>query len=569
MEKYITITSLFLILLFFFAPAAAAEVQTNFDFFEFLESGGEYLMEYRLENMSLAEKVGQLFQVGFHSKTVDQEIKDLIENYHIGGVIYFGRNIDSLKQTAALSNSLQDLALSSGASLPLFISADQEGGAVTRIKGGTHFPGNMALGAAAEPDLVRRTAAAAAEELKSIGINVNLAPVLDVNNNSQNPVIGVRSFGAEPELVAELGRAYIAGLQSKNVAATAKHFPGHGDTATDSHLDLPVIDHSRQRLERVELFPFKEAIAAGVDSIMTAHIYFPTIEEKSGIPATLSKSVLTGLLRQELGFEGLIITDCMEMKAIANTFGTVEGAVKTVEAGSDTVLISHSYQKQKRAIKALIQAVKSGRISEERIDQSVKRIIKLKAKRINLAEVNRADPGAVNLDKHSQLAREIAEKAVTLIKNESIFPLQKISDKKLTLINFEMGRASMAEEDFGKEFILADYLKKELNQLTEITLNKNTNLTESRRREIAASDLVIVCTYNAVNNRYQIELAEELAENSDLFVLALRNPYDFKLIDKVQAFMTTYDYSPANQRAAAEFILGKIEAEGQLPVDVK
>lgn len=569
MRKYLIITSLFFILLFSFSSAAAAVVQTNFDFFEFLETGGEYLMEYKLEKMSLAEKVGQLFQVGFHSKTADQEIKDLIENYHVGGVIYFGRNIDSLKQTAALSNSLQNIALNSGASLPLFISADQEGGAVTRIKGGTHFPGSMALGAAADPDLAKKTAVATAEELKSLGINVNLAPVLDVNNNSQNPVIGVRSFGAEPELVAELGAAYITGLQSKNVTATAKHFPGHGDTATDSHLDLPIINHSRQRLNEVELLPFKKAIAAGVDSIMTAHIYFPTIEKEDGIPATLSKAVLTDLLRQELGFEGLIITDCMEMNAIANTFGTVEGVIRTVEAGSDTVLISHSYQKQKKAIKALIKAVKSGRISENRIDQSVRRVLKLKAERINLAEVNKADPKKINLDKHSQLAREVAEKSLTLVKNEGLFPLGNISDKKLTLINFEMGRASMAEEDSGKKFILADFLKEELNQLNQITLNKNSSLNESSLRKIARSDLIIVCTYNAVNNRYQIELAEELAENNDLLVLALRNPYDFKLVDKVQAFITTYDFNPASQRAAADFILGKIEAAGQLPVEIE
>ncbi len=569
MTKYVIIILLFFILLFSFASTAAAEVKTNFDFFEFLESGGEYLMDYKLENMSLAEKVGQLFQVGFHSKTVDQEIKDLIENYHIGGVIYFSRNLDSLQQTAFLSNSLQDLALNSGAALPLFISADQEGGAVTRIKGGTHFPGNMALGAAADPDLVRKTAAATAAELKSIGINVNLAPVLDINNNAQNPVIGVRSFGGEAELVAELGAAYIAGLQSKDVTATAKHFPGHGDTDTDSHLDLPVINHSRQRLDKVELFPFKEAIAAGVDSIMTAHIYFPTIESEAGIPATLSKAVLTDLLRQELGFEGLIITDCMEMKAIANTFGTAEGAIKTIEAGSDTVLISHSYQKQKKSIEALIEAVKSGRISEKRIDESVKRIIRLKTKRINLAEINKADPETLDLNKHRQLAEEIAKKSITLVKNKDLFPLKNIKNKKVTLISFELGRASIAEENSGKEFILADYLKRELKELNEITLNQNSSLTEIQRREIKGSDLVVVATYDAVNNRYQIELAEEIAENNDVFVLALRNPYDFILVDKVQAVMTTYDYSPANQRAAADFIFGKIEAEGKLPVEVQ
>jgi beta-N-acetylhexosaminidase len=255
-------------------------------------------MDKKIAAMSLEEKVGQLFQIGFSTPAVSDQIKDMIENYHVGGVIYFSRNLENSAQTAELSNKLQQLALNSGAELPLFISADQEGGTVTRLKGATHFPGNMALGAASDQDLTEEVAAATAVELKNLGINVNLAPVLDVNNNPANPVIGVRSFGEDPELVAELGAAYIKGLQSEGVTATAKHFPGHGDTDTDSHLDLPIINHQRSRLDRVELYPFKKAIEVGVDSIMTAHVYFPAIEKEDGIPATLSKSVLTDLLRE-------------------------------------------------------------------------------------------------------------------------------------------------------------------------------------------------------------------------------------------------------------------------------
>ncbi|MGM0498739.1 MAG: beta-N-acetylhexosaminidase [Bacillota bacterium] len=382
-QTFLILLSLLLIISY---PITAADnnYHKGFNLVNFFKSGANYLIDYKLKNMSLEEKVGQLFQVGFQSKSIDREIKDLIENYHIGGVIYFTRNIENLEQTASLSKNLQELALDSGAGIPLFISVDQEGGKVRRIKDLTYFPANIEIGATGDKELSRKAAAVTAKELKGLGINVNLAPVLDVNNNPANPVIGERSFGADPILVAEMGVAYIKGLQAEGIIATAKHFPGHGDTAVDSHFDLPVINHSRERLDQVELYPFKKAIEAGVDSIMVAHIYFSTIESEAGIPATLSKAVLNDLLREELNFEGVIITDDLEMGAITNFFGTAAGAVKTIEAGADIVLISHSYDKQKQAIEAVIAAVENGRISEKRIEESLRRIIKLKGKRINI-----------------------------------------------------------------------------------------------------------------------------------------------------------------------------------------
>jgi len=385
MKKYIIITSLFFILLFSISTATANS-QQGFNFYNFLNTGDKYLIDYKLENMSLAEKVGQLFQVGFHSKIADEKIIDLIENYHIGGIIYFSRNIQSEEQTAELSNDLQQLALNSGSKIPLFIATDQEGGIVNRLAGTVDFPGNNELGAANDQESTQKIAELTAAELINSGINVNLAPVLDVNNNPNNPVIGDRSFGEDPGLVAEMGTVYIEALQSAGVAATAKHFPGHGDTAVDSHYELPIIEHQRSRLDQIELYPFKRAIEVGVEIIMTAHIYFPAIEKRKGVPATLSKAVLTDLLRGELNYNGLIITDCMEMKAIVNSFGTVEGVLRTIEAGSDLVLVSHSYQQQKNSVKAVIEAVKSGRITEKRIDTSVKRILRLKARKINLEQ---------------------------------------------------------------------------------------------------------------------------------------------------------------------------------------
>jgi len=573
MQKKLIVYLTVLLILITFPVQAEDFEEENFDEGNFIitriKRGVKYLMDKKIAAMSLEEKVGQLFQIGFSTPAVSDQIKDMIENYHVGGVIYFSRNLENSAQTAELSNKLQQLALNSGAELPLFISADQEGGTVTRLKGATHFPGNMALGAASDQDLTEEVAAATAVELKNLGINVNLAPVLDVNNNPANPVIGVRSFGEDPELVADQGAAYIKGLQSEGVTATAKHFPGHGDTDTDSHLDLPIINHQRSRLDRVELYPFKKAIEVGVDSIMTAHVYFPAIEKEDGIPATLSKSVLTDLLREELKFDGLIITDCMEMNAIVNTFGTVEGAVRTIEAGSDTVLVSHSYQRQKKAIEAVIEAVKSGRISEKRIDQSVKRILTLKAKRINLKQVDRADPAQIDFKNHQELAQKLAENALTLLKNEDIFPIKNVETKKVTVIDFEMGRVSLAEDAGEKDNLFVSYLKQEVENLASIRLQNNANLNASQKKKIENSDLIIVCSYNAAVNKSQAELAEKLAQNNKVAVLALRNPYDYQLLNKTQAFITTYDYSPFNQRAAADFILGKIEARGKLPVTVK
>lgn len=364
-------------------PAGAESFQSSFDFLEALQTEAAFLdslLEARIEKMTLKEKIGQLFLFGFSGTKLNDKIRDLIENEKLGGVIYFNRNIEDLAQIAELSNQLQSLALNRAGGIPLFTAVDQEGGKVRRIEDLIYFPSNKVLGRKKESRLTKKIGEITAIELKNLGININLAPVLDINNNPANPVIGDRSYGSDKKLVARLGRAYIKGLQSEKVAAAAKHFPGHGDTKTDSHYKLPVINHPLSRLEEIELYPFKKAIAAGVEIIMTAHIYFPALAEEKGLPASLSRAVQTDLLRKKLAFKGLIMTDDLEMEAVEAKFSTAEAALRAVEAGSDLILIAHSYQKQKSALEALLKAVKSGRINEKRIDQSVKRILKLKGK---------------------------------------------------------------------------------------------------------------------------------------------------------------------------------------------
>lgn len=513
-----------------------------------------------ISEMSLEEKVGQLFQIGFTSITITPEIKEMINKYHVGGIIYFSRNIESPKQVATLSRDLQETA-----KIPLLISTDQEGGIVTRFSGATHFPGNMTLGATGDAELAFQTGETVARELKAGGINMNLAPVLDINNNPENPVIGVRSFGKDPELVARLGTAFIRGMQGEGVIACAKHFPGHGDTATDSHLDLPIIKHDKSWLEEVEFYPFKKAIKAGVDSIMTAHIYFPAIEPEERIPTTLSARVLTGLLREKLDYQGLIVTDCMEMNAIVKTTGTVAGAIKTIEAGSDMVLISHTLEKQKMAIEALIQAVRSGRILEERIEESVVRILELKEKRIGLSRESVNKP-VLSTKEGEELAYQIARKGVTLVKNEEgLIPVDPLSRIRVMLLDFAMGRITMVEDRQKQGYFLTDSLRETGLQVDYYALTEDKLEIPS----LQGFNLVIICTYDAVHHPRQVEVIKNLqTRRIPLIVLALRNPFDLRVLPGISTFLTTYDFSPANLKVASEIITGQYQAQGKLPVNI-
>ncbi|OWR27418.1 beta-N-acetylhexosaminidase [Saccharibacillus sp. O23] len=330
--------------------------------------------------MDLQSKLGQMLLGGFDGTKMTTEAMKLIAAYRTGGIIYFSRNVSSPGQLADLTRELQEAAAANGVP-PLWISIDQEGGMVARItEGVTLMPGQMAIAAAGSAQEAYRAAYVSGSELRRIGINLNYAPVLDVNNNPLNPVIGVRSFGESPEAAAEFGAAAVRGYQDAGVAATAKHFPGHGDTDVDSHLDLPTVPHDRARMDKVELVPFKRAFAEGVDAVMSAHIYFPALE-KEKLPVTLSPAVLTGLLREELGFEGIITTDCMEMNAIAEHYGVAEASVLAVLAGADQILVSHRSDRQGAALAALEAAVHEGRISEARIDDSVRRLLRMKWKR--------------------------------------------------------------------------------------------------------------------------------------------------------------------------------------------
>ncbi|HEV8539709.1 MAG TPA: beta-N-acetylhexosaminidase [Nitrospiraceae bacterium] len=322
------------------------------------------------------ERIGQLFMLGFTGTSVSPELAELLKEYRPGGLILFARNLEGVEQIVNLTNDLQRLSPGS----PLLISIDQEGGRVSRLPSGfTIFPPCATVGSCDSTELARQAAAVTASELRAVGINMNMAPVLDVNSNPDNPIIGDRSFSADPAKVSKLGLATITGLQEHRVAACGKHFPGHGDTVADSHKELPVVSASRERLEQVELLPFRQVLARGHEglaAIMTAHVLYPSLDAQA--PATLSPAILTGLLREQMKFEGLILTDDLEMHAIIDHYGVGEAAVLAVEAGADVLLICKDRDRQVAAFQGIRDAAREGRIAPARLDASLRRVARIK-----------------------------------------------------------------------------------------------------------------------------------------------------------------------------------------------
>ncbi|MBE3574877.1 MAG: beta-N-acetylhexosaminidase [Firmicutes bacterium] len=537
-------------------------------------------VEAILQRLSLREKVGQVVAAGFPGLDIPPEFTRLLQEGNLGGVILFSRNIQDPEQTAALTNALQRRALESSSGLPLLISTDQEGGVVSRLwHGATRFPGNMALGAVRDPQLAHAVGRAMGEELRAVGINFDLAPVLDVNNNPANPVIGVRSFGEDPQVVAQLGAALAQGLQEAGVAACGKHFPGHGDTAVDSHLDLPVIPHSRQRLDAVELVPFRAAIAAGIWSIMTAHVIFPAVEHEQR-PATISAAVLQGLLRQELGFQGLIVTDCLEMNAIARSVGTAQGAVEAIRAGADQVLISHTLALQEEALHALLAAVDSGALPLQRLDDAVRHVLALKARLGLLAApakalVEEKDVGRrVGAPEHQAVAQEVARRSMTWLKppqSGTLLPLQPQWVSAYLVVEVEPAARSMAEDKPREPGSLAEELQARLPGLVWARVPASQVEAETPRllKQAAGKAVVVLATYNADRSPAQVALARALRrQGAQVVVVAQRSPYDLAALPEVEACLAAYSYQPVSLAAAAEVLLGDLPAPGHPPVQV-
>jgi beta-N-acetylhexosaminidase len=549
----------------------------------------------QLAKMSVEEKVGQTVYIGLNAKFANEDsqyFKDLrhqVVDNHIGGVIFFGAPI---YETAIMINRAQEMA-----KLPLLMSLDAETGIGMRFEDVTNFPWAMAVGATGNPDFARRMGVITGREAKAIGVYHVFAPVLDVNNNADNPVINVRSFGEDPEMVGKFGSAFIQGIQSQRVIATAKHFPGHGDTNVDSHRGLPIIDHSLASLEKTELVPFREAVKDGVASIMIAHIALPQIDpeeikplknyqggdsergaeivdQKATVPATLSEKVQTELLRKDLGFKGLIVTDAMSMSGLTLYFNQEEAGIRAFLAGAD---ILEKPTDADVMIRGLVSAVKSGRITEQRLNESVRKILAWKYElglvKNRLVPIDQIDK-IVSGTESDQLANEIAEKAITLVRNDAgLIPLNK--NQRVAVLAISNGFDP--EVTFGP---LTRELRANGIKFDAALVQENTTPEQIAKATemVNKADIVIAGLYGRVRSgqRNSAGLPESgarilrdlIAKNKNVVGVSLGNPYILDAFPKMKTYMVAYGDMPELQRSAVKALFGMQDITGRLPISL-
>ncbi|MVO99827.1 beta-N-acetylhexosaminidase [Paenibacillus lutrae] len=526
-----------------------------------------------VDQLTLKEKIGQLLMVGFEGVTATEEISKLLQEHHAGGVIYFIRNIESTEQVFALTQELQMIA-TDATGIPLWIAVDQEGGMVARLREGiSYLPAAMALGAAHNPELLYEAAKGVAEELRAIGINMNFAPVVDVNINPRNPIIDVRSFGDDPQRVSELGIAAMRGFQDGGIVSVIKHFPGHGDTESDSHWELPVVNQPLERIRQVELVPFRQAALAGAEAVMSAHVGIPALSKGERVPATLSYPILTGVLREEFGFGGLIVTDCMEMEAVSKDIGVPEAVIRAVEAGADIMLVSHTHEVQLAVIQALEDAVRSGRIPEARIDSSVRRILELKQEKAGSIETTSWEDTRIRLENPQTLdaLKRLRKGSITVVNHEPDHCT--LSPHKSTLVLWpEITQASHSEDVLSQHVSLGCYVKPFIqNEFTEHVYKTNPAREEIEgfAAEAADYDQVVIGIFHANYNPGQLELVNEvLAVRPDAIAVSLRNPVDLAAWPHLKGFVACYEGHPHTLQAVSELLLGRLEPAGRLPVTI-
>jgi len=548
-----------------------------------------------MKKMSVEEKVGQLIHIGVNAKFANQEsayfqdLKHQVVDKKIGGIIFFGAPI---YETTILINRMQELA-----DVPLLMSLDAETGIGMRFEDATNFPWAMAIAATGNPDYARRVGVITGREARAIGIYHVYAPVLDVNNNAGNPVINVRSFGEDPETVAQFGVQFIEGIQSQNVLATAKHFPGHGDTNVDSHRGLPIIDHSLESLEKTELVPFRAAVRAGVSSIMIGHIALPQIDseeikplkeykggdaqpgaeivsQKATIPATLSEKVQTELLRKEMGFNGLIVTDAMSMSGLTIYFDQAEAGVRAFLAGAD---ILEKPADVDAMIGGLVAAVKSGRITEDRLNESVRKILAwkyelglIKEKITPIDQIDRIVSGKES----DALAAEIATKAITLVRNdENAIPLDRT--KRIAVLGLSNGF-----DGDQTALSLGRALRHNGLRFDAVLLQDNSSPEQiGRARDITAkADIVIAAMFGRVRSgaRNSVGVPESgaailndlLANHKEVVGISFGNPYVLTSFPQLKTYLVAYGDMSELQIASVKAVLGLQDITGHLPISL-
>jgi beta-N-acetylhexosaminidase len=520
--------------------------------------------------VDLAQLIGQKILLAFVAKDgPTPEMLQAFKDYQPAGLTLFRPyNVDSPSQLRDLTDQLQHLALDLGLP-PLLIATDQEGGQLMAIGDGTPLPGNMALGATGSEELARRAGEVLGRELAAMGVNVNYAPSADVNINPQNPVVGVRSFGENPQDVARLSAAMIAGIQSQGVAATVKHFPGHGDTASDSHLGLPTVPHGLERLQAVEFPPFRAAIEAGVKLVMSAHVGLPAIDGPDTPPATLSANILKGILRRDLGFGGVIVTDAMDMHAIRQGEFLGADSIRAVNAGADLLLLTADPADHRRVHAALTEAAQNGQLDSAELRASVERIRSLKAW---LANQSMPDLSVVRCAEHLRVADEIAEASITLVRDDAhLLPLQPSAEQRIAVIVPKPLDLTPADTSSYVTPQLAAAIRNYHPRVDEFIIPYAPQAADisALLEHVREYDLVVIGTLNAYNQEGQSTMVRELLRtNIPTIIAALRLPYDLMAFPEAPTYLCTYSILEPSMRALAKTVFGQNQARGRLPVSI-
>lgn len=524
-------------------------------------------------SLTLEEKVGQLVFPGIMGNYYSEDnahyirIKNLVTEYKVGGLIFFQSEI---MQQVVTTNKLQRLA-----KIPLLISADFERGVAQRVADATLFPYNMAIGAADDTLLTYNMGRIVAKEGLAMGVHQNYAPVIDLNNNPYNPIINVRAYGEDRELVSRLGEAFMRGLQDEGMIATAKHFPGHGNTNRDSHLELPLIEGTKEELYNNELYPFNKLIKNGVQSVMITHLAIPALEPDIKLPSSLSYNIITKLLKEEMKFDGLIVTDALNMKAITNSFSDAQSSVMAIKAGNDCILYPSNPEE---CITAIINAVRNGEISEERINYSVKKILKLKEKmglnkRVLVDEDKVSE--IVGSEKHWDLARKLARKSITLLKDEKkLIPLSTNSKIKYSHIIVTDNKRGDGGDYFNRLLLERINLPEEPIKLTIRSTAKDfKDALDSAKK----SDIILLSVYMKVRayqgsigiNKNQKSFIDELIKlKKPLVLMSHGNPYFIMAFQSAGTYLTNYGDPEVSEEALCEAIFGEINIEGKLPISI-
>ena len=502
--------------------------------------------------LTLEQKVGQLMMVGFGGQVVDAQIAALVQGRQVGGVCMFKRNIASAEQVARLNDAVRAL-LEDG--VPPFIAVDQEGGNVVRLSEAmVILPGNMALGATRSSELAYLAGREQAEDLRRLGFNMNLAPVLDVNVNPRNPVIGIRSFSDQAELVAELGWEFIRGQQEADVATVAKHFPGHGAADADSHKMLPLLPEGEAQLW-AQLLPFRVASRNGLDGMMTAHVAAPRVTGDE-VPATLSDRLLGELLRRRMQFDGLVLTDELEMEAIASRYGVGRAAVLAVQAGADMVLVPWRVERKTEVYEALLEAARSGELPAARLEDAVRRVLALKAKRGLFRPLPGLAQRLADVGRRREVALDIARASLTLLRTDpAVFPL--VEGRKVAVITAEasLGQAVRARAPDATVLEVPAFP----------SAARAADLKLLARQVAQTSDVVVV---GVVNSR-QVELAVNAAlVGRPVIAVVLGAPYLAAQLDQARVVLATYSYRESATEAAAAALFGEAGTPGRLPVSL-